>query len=71
MFDTTKILACLIFPLNTLPLFAEFYIVIFGFGSETSHMTRTFRRSVGQSVCLNFLKGREVSPPCFYRSTCL
>ena len=27
-------------------------------------------RSVGRSVCHNFLKGREVTLPCSYRSTC-
>ena len=33
-------------------------------------MTRPVRRSVGQLVCLNVLKGREVTPSCSYRSTC-
>ena len=36
-------------------------------------MTGSVRLSVGRSVsvCHNFLKGREVTLPCFYRSTCL
>ena len=32
-------------------------------------MTRSVRRSIGQSVCHNFLKGREVTLPCSYKST--
>ena len=32
-------------------------------------MNHPVRRSVGRSVCHNFLKGRRVTLPCFYRST--
>ena len=38
--------------------------------SMTPSVGRSVFFSVGWSVCHNFLKGREVTPPCSYRSTC-
>ena len=34
-------------------------------------VSRSVGRSVGWLICHNFLKGREVTLLCFYRSTCL
>ena len=39
-------------------------------GCDTSPMTTYVAWSVSRFVCSNFLRGREVTLPCSYRSTC-
>ena len=49
---------------------SRFFVHPYGSLSEIT-IGLSYYWSVGWPVCHNFLKGREVSLPCSYRSTCL